>query len=51
MATIKLVFSQAPVATPGPVRLVFGDDGGTPAIPYATLHGSGRITGRLTLMS
>lgn len=45
MATVKLVFSQAPVATPGPVHLVFGDDGGTPAIPDATLHGSGRITG------
>ena len=45
MTTIKLVFSQTPVATPGPVRLVFGDDGGTPAIPDATLHGSGRITG------
>ena len=45
MATVKLVFSQAPVATPGTVRLVFGDDGGTPAIPDATLHGSGRITG------
>ena len=30
---------------PGPVRLVFGDDGGTPAIPDVTLHGGGRITG------
>ena len=40
-----LVFDQPPVPTPGPVRLVFGDDGGTPAIPDATLHGSGRITG------
>lgn len=45
MAAVKLIFSQAPVATPGLVRLVFGDDGGTPAIPDATLHGSGRITG------
>lgn len=41
-----LVFAQPPVPTPGPVRLVFGDDGGdAPAIPDATLHGAGRITG------
>ena len=45
MATVKLLFAQPPVATPGPVRLVFGDDGGTPAIPDVTLHGGGRITG------
>ena len=43
---VRLVFSQPPVPTPGPVRLVFGDDGGdAPAIPDATLHGAGRITG------
>lgn len=45
MATVQLLFSQPPVATPGPVRLVFGDDGGTPVIPDVTLHGGGRITG------
>lgn len=40
-----LVFSQPPVATPGPVRLVFGDDGTAPANPDVTLSGGGRITG------
>ena len=41
-----LVFDQPPVPTPGPVRLVFGDDDApAPAIPDATLHGAGRITG------
>lgn len=45
MANADLVFSQPPVATPGPVPLVFGDDTPAPAIPDATLHGAGRITG------
>lgn len=45
MATVKLIFSQPPVPTPGPVRLVFGDDDAPPAIPDVTLHGGGRITG------
>ncbi|MGP1682179.1 MAG: hypothetical protein ACTS8S_07625 [Giesbergeria sp.] len=44
MADIRLVFSKPPVATPGAVRLVFGDDA-APAIPDATLDGGGRITG------
>lgn len=30
MAAVALVFSSAPVPTPGPVPLVFGDDGGAP---------------------
>lgn len=45
MANADLVFSQPPVTTPGPVPLVFGDDTPAPAIPPATLHGAGRITG------
>lgn len=41
-----LVFSAPPVPTPGPVRLVFGDDD-TPApdIPDATLQGAGTVSG------
>ena len=43
---VHLAFSRPPVKTPGPVRLVFGDDDApAPAIPDATLHGAGRITG------
>ena len=45
---VHLLFARPPVSTPGPVRLVFGDDGTdtpAPAIPDATLHGAGRITG------
>ncbi|MBS0505803.1 MAG: hypothetical protein JSR53_00310 [Proteobacteria bacterium] len=45
MAAADLIFRQQPVGTPGPVPLVFGDDGGTPSTPDATLHGSGRLTG------
>ncbi|MEG0051633.1 MAG: hypothetical protein RR715_00075 [Comamonas sp.] len=45
MAAVKLIFSQQPVPTPGPVRLVFGDDDAPPAIPDVTLHGGGHITG------
>ena len=30
MAAVALVFSSAPVPTPGPVPLVFGDEGGAP---------------------
>lgn len=42
---VPLRFGREPVSTPGPVRLVFGDDGDTPVIPDATLHGAGQITG------
>lgn len=42
---VTLRFDREPVSTPGPVRLVFGDDGDTPVIPDATLHGAGQITG------
>lgn len=46
MAATKLVFSRPPVPTPGPVRLVFGDEEGAgPAIPDAFLQSGGRITG------
>jgi hypothetical protein len=45
VAAVKLIFRRLPVPTPGPVRLVFGDDDAQPAIPDVTLHGSGRITG------
>lgn len=42
---VTLRFDRERVPTPGPVRLVFGDDGDTPVIPDATLHGAGQITG------
>lgn len=43
---VHLTFAQPPVSSPGPVRLVFGDDGApAPAIPDATLYGTGTITG------
>jgi hypothetical protein len=45
VAAVKLTFRRLPVPTPGPVRLVFGDDDAQPAIPDVTLHGGGRITG------
>ena len=46
-APVALVFEAPPAPTPGPVRLVFGGDSDTPApaVPDATLHGGGRVTG------
>lgn len=45
MAQTPLVFDRARVATPGPVPLVFGDDGAAPTIYDVTLHAAGRVSG------
>lgn len=45
MAATPLVFDRARVATPGPVPLVFGDDGAAPTIYDVTLQGAGRVSG------
>lgn len=44
MAAVALVFSSAPVPTPGPVPLVFGDDGGAPP-GSAVVNAAGVLSG------